>query len=129
MGMFDTVTCLANLPDVALGPQPVFQTYSLGRGMCQYAISEDGRLLRRLFEFDKTANAGVGKEDPSQSIELPAVDLEFHGDLLLYCCSERPSEGSSEYVARFTHGTLEWFRPLSAVSEIQERWLRSTGDR
>jgi hypothetical protein len=28
-----------------------------------------------------------------------------------------------EYVARFTHGTLEWIRPLSELSEIQKKLL------
>jgi hypothetical protein len=36
------------------------------------------------------------------------IDVEFHGDMRLLS-----AEGDREYLARFTHGTLEWIRPLA----------------
>jgi len=38
-----------------------------------------------------------------------STDTNFHGDIRLLS-----NEGElEEYVARFTHGTLEWIRPLA----------------
>src|SRR5271165_5672257 len=44
-------------------------------------------------------------------ISRGGIDVEFHGDMRLLS-----TQGEWEYLARFTHGTLEWIRPL-AVGE------------
>jgi hypothetical protein len=49
-------------------------------------------------------------EEPGVSLrEGRPVDLDFHGDIRLVTLEG----GYQEYVARFTHGTLEWIRPLA----------------
>jgi hypothetical protein len=38
----------------------------------------------------------------------PPVDVDFHGDIRLVS-----DDGCRQYMVRFTHGTLEWVRPLA----------------
>lgn len=48
MGLFDEIHCKKKLPDDApefVKKCPAFQTYDLGKGMGQYAITEDGQLV------------------------------------------------------------------------------------
>jgi hypothetical protein len=55
--------------------------------------------------------AGNGFEDGVDLADAEisqGIDVEFHGDIRLVS-----SEGHREYLARFTHGTLEWIRPLA----------------
>ena len=74
--------------------------------MDRYTVTKAGRLrLTRnvLFEDAPDAIAHEG-----------GVDTNFHGDIRLI--SE--SGAIEEYVARFTHGTLEWIRPLADIPEF-----------
>jgi hypothetical protein len=48
-------------------------------------------------------------------LEKLDIDMQFHGDILLI----GDNGSSSEYIARFTHGTLEWIRPLDTFSETE----------
>jgi hypothetical protein len=48
------------------------------------------------------------------------LDTEFHGDIELVA---RVGDRLVEYIASFTHGTLERIQPLSELSEIQKRLL------
>jgi hypothetical protein len=130
MGMFDTVYCQANIPDAELGPKPEFQTYSLGRGMGRYTITADGRLLShpvRSHPLDPPEAGRKASLPPCEWIELPPIDLEFHGDLLVHLVADQP--GCHEYVARFTHGSLEWIRPVTDVSAVHRDWLMTVTDR
>ena len=104
MGMFDDVHMDYEVPGIPELPRD-FQTKSLGSMLDRYTITKAGRLIRTspgfsLKPVEAPADSATGKPD---------VDIDFHGDMLLLA-----SEGGfQEFVARFTHGNLEWLRPIA----------------
>ena len=99
MGMFDVVVFDVELPDCGCPVQGRrFQTKSLDRCLDIYTVTRAGRL--RL-----TGNDLLGSDDAPASEE---IDIDFHGDIRLLA-----EKGHDEYVARFTHGALEWVRPMA----------------
>lgn len=92
MGFFDTIRCESPLPDECKPDGIEFQTKSLRRGLCNYAITAQGRLVLEKAWGNSTA------ENP--------IDTEYHGDVL-FCGATGTGEN---YVARFTNGQLEWIK-------------------
>ena len=119
MGMYDEVECAADLPGKFLIAGRRFQTKSLYRGLDRFTISKNGRLIFNACRYEPS-------KEPAwiplmTRILTEDIDLEFHGDIWLIT-----DEGElQEYVARFTHGTLEWVRrlPLSDLPEPQRMLL------
>src|SRR5579872_7137939 len=103
MGMFDEVWFDEKLPDFPLHCRH-FQTKSLDNCMDRYIVSHTGRLV--------FAGSTLFDEAPIALVDCPApVDRHFHGDLRLTA-----DDGQYEqYIARFTHGTFEWIRPIDEV--------------
>ena len=101
MGLFDTIYCEHPLPD-ARHQDLDFQTKDLECSLSTYTITQDGRLLR---------HARGGKRGLDRDIEWP-----LHGDLTFYTSIKISGESVwVEYVARFTHGLVEWIRPKEEV--------------
>ena len=50
--------------------------------------------------------------------------MEYHGDVRFY--TRTPENVWADYVARFTHGTLDWIRPYDTLTEIHRNWLDSS---
>ena len=67
-----------------------------------YVVTPEGRLLLVGNGWDD--DAGLSAETDISR----AIDVEFHGDMRLVSM-----EGHRQYLARFTHGVLEWIRPLA----------------
>jgi len=115
VGMFDYVECAANLP----GNPPIagrqFQTKSLYRGLDHFTISSEGRLIFHSVRYESSPAKGPL---PFTTAIIPTgdIDLDFHGDIKLTA----DEEDMQEYVARFTHGTLEWVRPFADLSEAEQ---------
>ncbi len=108
MGLFDTVHCEYPLPNAA-HQDLEFQTKSLESLLDTYTLTRDGRLMRH-------ARRG-GRGGLDRDIEWP-----LHGDIRIYT-SLRPPAGEREwveYVVRFTHGRVEWIRPLQEVPPTPE---------
>jgi hypothetical protein len=101
MGMFDTVSCEYPLPDPRHQGLE-FQTKSLESLLDHYLITGDGRLMRL------ARHHGVG---PERDVEWP-----IHGDLVFYTSEDTPERTWIEYVARFTHGRVEWIRPRARAA-------------
>lgn len=82
-----------------------FQTKALDRCMDRYIVTQAGRLcLVGSVLLDETpATVAPG--------EAAKTDVDFHGDIRLVSDDEK----HEQYIARFTHGTLEWIRPMSDV--------------
>jgi hypothetical protein len=96
MGMFDYLYSRYKLPGSDLPPETEFQTKDLDCGLEHYVIAADGRLLR----------CHSRAED---MVELTAAeDTEYHGDIRFY--GSGPGGERQEFVARFTHGKLEWVK-------------------
>jgi hypothetical protein len=101
MGLFDEIRWDAPLPEGHPPDSRLFQTKSLDPCMDYYVVTPEGRLLLVGSGFEDGADL-AGKEISQ------GIDVEFHGDMRLLS-----AEGYREYLARFTHGTLEWIRPLA----------------
>lgn len=51
---------------------------------------------------------GWQDEDLERAENLRGIDVDFHGDVNIVSVKEQ-----RQYLARFTHGVLEWVRPLA----------------
>lgn len=101
MGMFDTIHCEYPLPD-ARHQDLEFQTKDLESLLSNYTITRDGRLV---------LHARKRRRGLDRDIEWP-----LHGDLRFYTSIKISGESTwVEYVARFTHGLVEWIRPKEEV--------------
>jgi hypothetical protein len=109
MGMSDIVVFEMELPDFP-PPGRRFQTKAFDRCEDFYTVTKAGRLCLTGNEF--------GAEPLAGSNETGDVDIDFHGDIRLISEDEVPEE-SGEYMARFTHGTLEWVRPMADLPLAQ----------
>jgi len=113
MGMYDDIYCEADLPGDHPDSDRAFQTKSLYRAMLRFTITREGRLIHHSCRYvrDKNPPDGLFRMLPTDRED---IDMEFHGDIRLSGFHEGRR---SEYVARFTHGTLEWLRPIEQLSE------------
>ena len=102
MGLYDEIRWDAALPKGHPPDSRLFQTKSLDSPcLDRYVVTPEGRLL--------LVGNGIGDGVDLAAAEISqGIDVEFHGDMRLVS-----SEGHREYLARFTHGTLEWIRPLA----------------
>ncbi|HEY4594677.1 MAG TPA: hypothetical protein VIJ61_19820 [Thermoanaerobaculia bacterium] len=103
MGMFDTVSCEYPLPN-ARHQDLEFQTKNLECALFTYIITREGRLIRRAW------NRSGEKQNPD-------VEWLLHGDIRFYTSVKTEEPSWVEYVARFTHGRIEWIRPLEEVEK------------
>jgi hypothetical protein len=114
MGMFDYIRCEIELPNDKISQDDEFQTKSLHCALDHFTITKTGRLVakprKQLDYLDAPAN------ERSEGIDVP-----FHGDMLMY---RLEADKLADYVARFTHGTLEWIRPIAELSEAERMFLR-----
>ena len=119
MGMFDTIHCEYPLPEPR-HQDLEYQTKDLECLLARYTITSDGRLVLHVRQ---------GRGRPDGDIEWP-----LHADLRFYT-SDHSVEPHVwiEYVARFTHGRVEWIRPLEEVppdpevppEELDLSWLEN----
>ena len=107
MGMFDVVVFEMQVPGFQ-GRR--FQTKNLDCCMDRFAITKTGRLCLTGSEF---------MEDVEKP-EVERVDIDYHGDIRLLA-----EEGQEEYMARFTHGVLEWIRPADRASAVDLAFKKS----
>jgi hypothetical protein len=109
MGMFDVVVFDMELPGFPFRGCR-FQTKNLECCMDIYTVTKTGRLCMTGSDF---------LED--DATEREAVDMDFHGDLRLIA-----EDSYEQYAVRFTHGTLEWIRPIADI-EAAELARRKSG--
>ena len=124
--MFDEIRCYAPLPDDLAKPGRLFQSHSLYCSMDQFTITEQGRLIhhRCRYEFAGEREVRPGLFFPqSRRIPVADIDMDYHGDVRLY---DSTDDGTAlDYVARFTHGSLEWIKPYAALSDVHRSWFDS----
>lgn len=128
MGMYDYVKCEYELPcDPPEGVKQIalrgeLQTKSFGCAMELYTITPEGRLMYTEYVTSvvpEEQRPYWGKPEWEQGglyqargmldrTPLPAVDLDFHGDIHFGAMTD--DHEFYDYVARFTHGNLEYIR-------------------
>lgn len=113
MGMFDTLYCQYPLPNPR-HQDLEFQTKDLENLLDTYTITREGRLVQH-------ADRGGWGAPLDHDVEWP-----LHGDIRFYT-SVQTEDPWVEYVARFTHGRVEWIRPMEEVlrdrDSVRPDWL------
>lgn len=123
MGMFDRLKSDYSLPS---HEQSEYQTKDLahlvhggsgiGGFLDEYRITADGRLMlhRHVREWREDSDSAVGGY--LQSVQDWWEDVaDVHGDISIY--TYEPASGDepaarAEFHVRFTHGRVEWIKPL-----------------
>lgn len=123
MGLFDNVKCNVPLPCGRRPPGRWFQTKSLYCNMYRFTITDQGRLIYHRCRLEE-----IGKREIRPGVVVPRyrsvgvadVDMEYHGDILL---GGTVDGQYAQFVARFTHGALEWIRPYDSLTETHKTWF------
>ena len=126
MGIYDEIQCDAALPDPWESAGAVFQSHSLYCMMDRFTITKEGRLIYHAcrYEFDGNEEVRPGVFRPNcRRIPLEDIDMNYHGDIRM--CAFRQGDTYVDYVARFTHGTLEWIKPFADLPETHQSWFYS----
>lgn len=115
MGTFDHVTCELPMPNGSVAIRDFFQTKSLWCSMDHFTITAAGRLIfhRRLYSTSRMPE------------HVADIDMEYHGDIEIH--GGTPDGASVRYAVRFTHGAVEWIRPLDSLPELHQFWLMERG--
>jgi len=115
MGMYDEIWWQAELPHGRSPEKRLFQTKSLHRCLDRYVVTSEGRLCLVGNGWQDDGEFGGAYDSKAN------VDTDFHGDIRLLSVGGE----HSEYVARFTHGKLEWIQLMAEVPERVRRNLMS----
>ena len=115
MGCFDWVTFEAGHAEAGIAPGERFQTKSLEGSSLEFRVSHEGTLILREHRFEPDAVGANRLKSGLTRVFAGDVEVPYHGDLLLIGWRR----GKDEFVARFTHGVIEWVKPLASYPE---RW-------
>jgi hypothetical protein len=126
---YDLVTLDKELPEYGIRRRTIFQSRSLHAGDGHFTISAEGRLVEHLgsYEPDPTRLNPLTQQPLYRRVYVGDQIIEYHGDILLYGPSS--GKGSGEWVARFTHGRLEWIRSVEEYADINHIFLVEQGAR
>jgi hypothetical protein len=115
MGMFDHVTCELPMPDGREVVKDSFQTKSLWCCMDLFTITAAGRLIFHKRRYSTSR----------MSAHVADIDMDYHGDLEIH--GSALDDAYARYAVRFTHGAVEWIRPLDALPQLHRFWLMERG--
>lgn len=124
MGFYDTLTFSSGYAECGIAPGARWQTKSLGRGGDEFRVTHSGKLLLERCRYEENDQVGPRGLRQLKRVATGNAVVPFHGDLLLI---GEPRDSREEFVARFTHGKLEWVRPLSRYSRRAARLLTEIG--
>lgn len=129
MGFSDSVTIEQEYAEYGIGKGERFQTKSLYAGMGEFTITEGGNLVEHLYriEDDPDSRNPITGWPRGKRVDMGRKVIEYHGDILLH--RMEPDRQPQEIVVRFTHGRLEWLRPLSEYPEVNRGLLVEQGAR
>lgn len=118
MGFYDNVTVERASGEHGIAVGTVFQTKSLYAGGGDFTITSEGVLVEHVHRRTAGSQTVVHVEDRV---------IEYHGDILLM--GQDDADRVLHFVIRFTHGRLEWIRPLSAYPQHNRVFLLEQGAR
>ncbi len=131
--MYDNVRCEYPLPCPEVQGE-VFQTKDFNMPcLDDYRITKEGRLILRLVRWESVPEQerpywgkpeweknGIFRVCGSiKDMELGEQDVNYHGDLHFYTSGKNGEW--YEFVARFTHGTVEWIKRVPKCSQCHEQ--------
>lgn len=119
MGLFDEVHCEAALPAGHPENARDFQTKSLDSCMDSYTITRSGRLILHLRKYEPDEDVTSMLFPNMKLVSQKDIDTEYHGDIVLVSTLR---DWNIDYVARFTHGNLEWIHVCDRLA-IQDRGM------
>lgn len=116
MGYADDVILEGGYSEHGIAPETVLRSKSLYGNGSVFTITYDGRLIEHL-------SGPAGRESPAseRAAQSGTMVIDYHGDLLLDYVSADHRHHS--FVARFTHGQLEWLRPVDEYPEANRMLL------
>jgi hypothetical protein len=117
MGFCDYVTLEQGCQEYGLTERRSFQTKSLYAGGAEFTITRDGKLVEHSYRYEDDPDRihPITGSPLLKRIPLGEKVIDYHGDILLHYYGT--DDISLELVARFTHGRLEWLRPLAEYPE------------
>jgi hypothetical protein len=122
MGFYDKVRLDIAYPEYGVAKGMVFDSRSLHADDAEFTITANGMLIEHLVRYE---------DNPAVLFPKAVPDGErivaYHGDIWLY--SSDASSTYPEFVARFTHGRLEWIRPAEKYPEENRALLLEQGAR
>ncbi len=126
---YDLVTLDKEYAEYGLRRRTIFQSKSLYADCGHFTISAAGKLIEHLGRFERDPNelSPFTHKPVLRRIYVGDQVVEYHGDILLY--GPQTNKGSGEWVARFTHGQLEWVRPVEEYPDINHTYLVAQGAR
>ena len=121
--MYDSIRCKMPLPDGREASEIEFQTKSIWCSLDLFTITAAGRLVyhRRRYEAEGTGDSFTF----GRMVAAGDADMEYHGDVLIH--GTTTAGASLDFVVRFTHGMVEWIRPLDSLPEMHRTWLLDRG--
>ena len=127
MGFCDYVMLEQGCRVYGLTERSMFQTKSLYAGGAEFTITRDGKLVEHTYRYEDNPDHPITGSPLLKRIPLGQKVIDYHGDILLHYYG--PDDSSLKLVARFTHGRLEWLRPLSDYPEVTRNLLVEKGAR
>jgi hypothetical protein len=128
MGFHDNVRLEKAYPEYSLAAGAVFQTKNLYQSSGDFIITEDGKLVQRLYRYEDDPDRrhpDLGSPLPKR-VDLGEKVIDYHGDLLLW---HSDADSRLQLVVRFAHGRLEWIRPFSDYPEDNRVLILEQGAR
>lgn len=129
MGFHDNVRFDKAFPEYSIAEGATFTTRNLRADEGEFAVTAEGTLVEHLYRYEIASkfNISIVRLPLGKRVHVGDKVLDYHGDLLL---SDTNSDGPDrELVARFTHGRLEWVRPLNGYPAESRDLLLEQGAR
>ena len=129
MGFYDDVTLESGCQECGIPQGSTLQSKSLYAGGGVFTITRDGKLVEQLHHYeDVPAQLNPVTGWPlSRRVLDGQREIAYHGDILLSYVGA--DDRHRELVARFTHGQLEWIRPVEDYPEENRVLLVEQGAR
>ena len=117
MGIFDDLTMERAYPEYGVEAGDRFQTKSLYAGGGRFTITASGELIEHCYRYEQDPSRALPgfTHLPLKAVYIGDRAIGYHGDILLW--PYKATKLDDELVARFTHGTLEWVKPIGDYPE------------
>lgn len=129
MGFCDDVKMELAYPECGVEAGDMLQTKSLYAGGGRFTITAMGELIEHRYRYEQDPSRALPgfTRLPLKAVYIGDRAISYHGDILLW--PYKATKPDDQLVARFTHGTLEWVRPICDYPEENQALLLEQGAR